>query len=103
MRRESLGHLGGAGRDHPHDAARLQRLGMGQHMGQHGAIGEAMQHLRQGRLHARSGTGCQDDHGNGRLHAGAIFRATKPKLMPQDDGSAASIATVASDARQRIG
>jgi hypothetical protein len=55
------------------------------------------------RLHTRSGTGREDDHGNGRLHASAIFLATKPKLMPQDDGSAASIATLASDARQRIG
>ena len=65
MGHEGLGHLGGAGGDHADDARGLQRLCIGQYVGQHGAIGQGMQDLRQRRFHTGPGAGCEHDHGNG--------------------------------------
>ena len=64
MRREGPGHPGGAGSDHADDPAGLQRGCIGQHMGHHREVRQRMQDLRQGRLHAGSGAGCEHDHGN---------------------------------------
>ena len=64
MRREGPGHPGGAGSDHADDPAGLQRGCIGQHMRHHREVRQRMQDLRQGRLHAGSGAGCEHDHGN---------------------------------------